>query len=154
MLEALRGKLTPRSLILGMGNTLKGDDGIGPAVIAKLQGQVSFRLIDAGSAPENYFGKIRQARPDLIVIVDAIDMNLKPGKIKLLPYEKITNTTFSTHSVSIKTFVDFILSEMDPKIFIIGVQPAKIAFGASLSEPVERALNTLEKELIGCMSSV
>ncbi|MCX5750506.1 MAG: hydrogenase 3 maturation endopeptidase HyCI [Candidatus Saganbacteria bacterium] len=152
MLKELAGKLTARSLIIGIGNTIKGDDGLGPKLIKRLEGEIACRLIDAGPAPENYIGKIRNLQPDTIVIVDAIDMGLKPGKFKIVPSSKIGNATFTTHSISIKTFVDFILSEMSPSIFILGVQPAKIAFGASISEPVQKALRSLGKELIECMS--
>ena len=131
---------------------MKGDDGIGPALVKRLEGEIVCRLIDAGPAPENYMGKIRSLQPDVIVIVDAIDMGLKPGKYKVVPISQMGNATFTTHSISIKTFVDFILSEMSPAIFILGVQPAKIAFGSSISEPVQKALRSLGSEIMECMS--
>ena len=65
-LPVLRGK----TVIVGMGNPLRGDDGFGPALIERLRGKVSATCIDAGIAPENYVGRIVKETPDTILLVD------------------------------------------------------------------------------------
>jgi hypothetical protein len=56
-----------RTLILGIGNPLRGDDGLGPALIKRLQGKVGAVMIDAGDAPENHLFAIAKANPQAIV---------------------------------------------------------------------------------------
>ena len=150
MLLELKGKV----LILGVGNPMKQDDGAGPAAIAELKTQISklknnVELLDAGIAPENYSGKIKQIRPDTLVIIDAIDFGEKAGSIKVIEAEKIGNQSLSTHNISLKTFVDFLKTDLpNLEVFIIGIQPKEADFGEGLSPEVEKAVDEL------CMSLV
>jgi len=56
-LNKLRGSKT---VIVGMGNVLKGDDGAGPLICQQLNGKVCAELIDAGTVPENYIQTIKK----------------------------------------------------------------------------------------------
>jgi len=73
-----------KTVIVGIGNIMKGDDGAGPSVIEKIQGKVKALCIDAGTAPENYLGKIIKENPDTVLFVDAADINCLPGEYTLL----------------------------------------------------------------------
>lgn len=140
-------------MILGIGNPLKYDDGCGPALIEKLKSRkaenLKAEIIDAGTAPENYTGKIKQIKPDTLVIVDAIDFAEKPGSIKIVELEKIGIQSLSTHNVPLKTFVDYLKADL-PKleVLIIGIQPKQAGFGEGLSPEVGKAVDEL------CMSLV
>ncbi len=80
MIEQLRERLQgKRTLILGIGNSMRGDDGVGPALIERLQGKVSATLIDGGEVPENYLGPIEAAGPEAVLIVDAADLKAAAG---------------------------------------------------------------------------
>jgi len=150
MLPQLKGKV----LILGVGNLMKQDDGAGPAAIAELKTQnsklkINVELLDAGTAPENYTGKIKQIRPDTLVIVDAIDFGAEAGSIKVMEAEEVSSQSLSTHNVSLKTFVDYLRADLpDLKVFLIGIQPKQAGFGEGLSPEVEKAVDEL------CMSLV
>lgn len=143
-------KLTSRSLIMGIGNTLKQDDAVGAKIINELNNKVNFKLIDAGVSPENYVGKIKKANPDTIIIIDAIDFKAKPGEVKIIDPKEIANETFSTHGVSIGMFINFIKAEIDSKIVVIGIQPMQIGYGSNMSEPVRLAMKKIVKELVNC----
>jgi hydrogenase maturation protease len=55
-LKKLRG---PKTVIVGIGNILKGDDGVGPLICQQLRGnEICAELIDAGTVPENYIQPI------------------------------------------------------------------------------------------------
>jgi len=134
-------------LILGIGNSLKQDDGLGPAVIRKLETRglkPEAHLIDAGTAPENYTGKIKQIKPDTLVMVDAIAFGGKPGSIKVFEAEEIKAQSLSTHNISLKTFVDFLKADLtDLKVIVVGIQPKQVGFGEGLSPEIEKAVDQL-----------
>lgn len=142
--EQLKGKI----LILGIGNTLKGDDGVGPVLTARLKGKIDAEIIDCGATPENYTASIRRKEPGTIVIIDAVDLKLKPGSIRIVDPKDIKDETFSTHTISLKTFADFIKTEANARVVIIGIQPEKIGFGVELSEKTSHAVVLLEKTII------
>ena len=52
--KRLRGK---RTVILGVGNPLQGDDAIGPNLVDLLHGRVEATLIYGGEVPENYLAQ-------------------------------------------------------------------------------------------------
>jgi hydrogenase 3 maturation protease len=143
-------KLKGKVLILGIGNLLKRDDGIGPHFVRKFEVRSpKSETIDAGSAPENYTGKIRQLKPDTLVIVDAVDFGEKPGNIRIVEEEKIKTQSLSTHSISLKTFIDFIKADLpDLKVVLVGIQPKEVNFGEGLSPEVEKAVDELCTSLV------
>jgi len=55
VLEKLRKLRGYRTIIVGIGNTLKGDDGAGPLVCQQLYGKVCAGVMDVGTVPENTF---------------------------------------------------------------------------------------------------
>ena len=62
----------PDSIVfVGVGNRLRGDDGIGPVLIDMLRGRVA-HAIDAGIRPENYTSAIKRLKPAVIVFIDAV----------------------------------------------------------------------------------
>ena len=69
--------------MVGVGHDLWGDDGVGPAVVHSLQeslpGYDQLLLVDAGPAPENFTGKLRGFNPDIILLVDAAELDMLPG---------------------------------------------------------------------------
>lgn len=132
-------------LIVGIGNTLKSDDGAGPEIIKKLQekGQFAFYLLDAGSAPENYTRKIKNFKPETIVFIDAVEMKEPPGTIKIIDEKDISSGYFTTHNMPLNLFLDYIKEETKAKIIFIGIQPESTCFGEGLSDPVQKAAKKL-----------
>lgn len=146
-----KGKL----VIIGVGNTLRGDDGFGPALIARLKKEIEEKgdrrltsvplLIDAGNAPENYAGKIVKEKPDTILIIDAIDLDLKPGEYEIITKSEIAETGFTTHNMSLNMFIEFLEKETGANIFILGIQPENLNFEEQMSENVKNAIKEISK---------
>lgn len=150
----LKKKLNGQVLFLGVGNPMKQDDGAGPAAIAKLREQgignrEQVELLDVGMTPENYSGKIKQIKPDTMIIVDAVDFGAKAGSIRVIEAGEISSQSLSTHNVSLKTFVDFLKADLpNLNVFVVGIQPKEANFGEGLSPEVKKAVDEL------CMSLV
>jgi hydrogenase 3 maturation protease len=90
-----------RVVILGVGNSLRGDDAVGSALAEKLHGHINAIVLNAGDAPEDYLGRIIAARPDVVVIVDATETGSEPGSVALIEPEQLPETSFSTHTLSL-----------------------------------------------------
>ncbi len=140
-------------IILGIGNPLGGDDAVGSFIVRRInekqQGkaraerpeasrQQDITAIDAGTVPESYTSIIRRNRPEQLVLVDASDMGLPPGSIRLLSPEKIATLSFSTHSMPLSAFVSYV-SEFCGQVYIIGIQPKRIKIGDKLSYIVQKS---------------
>ena len=129
---------------------MRGDDALGPCLVKRLEGHVDALCIDAGSAPENYLGKIIKASPDVVLFIDAVDFNKEPGYYQVLEKEEILKAGLTTHDLSPKMLLEYLAGETKAKIYLLGIQPKDLGLGQDLSAPVQKALNELEKELL-CM---
>ena len=136
-----RGKV----VIVGIGNIMKGDDGFGPALIKRLDGEIKTVCIDTGSTPENYTGAIAKQNPDTILLVDAVHLDLAPGQYEILNPKDILKSGFTTHDVSPRMFIEYLESRTRARIFLLGVQPRNISLGDEMSDGVKRALEEISE---------
>ena len=132
-----------KTIILGIGNTLKGDDGVGSIVCQQLAGKTSAELIDAATVPENYIQHIIKKAPRNLLIIDAIDFGDSPGTIHIFKSEQLNSLVISTHILSPRIFVDMITQAINVDVYFIGVQPAQTTFGQFLSDNIRDALQRL-----------
>lgn len=141
-------------LIVGIGNSLKGDDGAGCEAIKNLQLKIkngviltrtgrNLVLLDCGTVPENYTKKIKDFKPETIVFIDAVEMKEPPGTVKIIDEKEIASGYFTTHNMPLNLFVDYIKEETKANIIFIGIQPKSTRFGEGLSAPVQKAVNII-----------
>ena len=123
-------------LILCIGNRNGGDDAIGPYVADKLESDENIDVIDCGTVPENYTSIVKRYKPKQLVIVDAVEMNLTPGEMRIVPKEKIGRMHISTHGIPISVLMDY-LEKYVENIFFVGIQPEKMS--GELSKDVQKS---------------
>ncbi len=142
--EILRGTV----VIVGVGNTSRGDDGAGPALISEIEGRVAAQCIDGGVAPENYLEKIVQMSPDTVLIADAADIKAEPGEIRIVESGKIASGGLSTHAVSLGLVCEY-LRERCPssKTHLLAIQPCSTK-AEGLSEAVRVSVHHAAELLI------
>jgi hydrogenase 3 maturation protease len=142
--------------VVGIGSDLRGDDAAGILVIRELEASLSnperaqasrIRLFDGGTAPENLTGEILRFKPTHILLVDAADLGMKPGTIKLLDPEQIGGITFSTHVLPLKVLTDYLQQSHPCQIVILGIQPGSANFGQSPSPEIKLAAHELAREI-------
>jgi len=126
-------------LIMCVGNREGGDDVVGPYIADKLK-ETDVRVIDCGTVPENYTSKVKSLNPKKLLIIDAADMNLKPGEIRIIPKEKIGVMHISTHGIPVSVLIGYLEQYID-KIVFIGIQP-KVMSG-EISDIVKKSANLL-----------
>lgn len=144
-LSNLRGSKT---IIVGIGNTLKGDDGVGPLVCEQLrQAGIAAKIIDAGTVPENYIQRITKKAPQNLLIIDAIDFGAGPGTIKIFEPHELNAFIVSTHTLSPRLFAELVSRNIKVDIYFIGIQPAQTQLGQSVSAEAAQAAEQLSQSL-------
>ncbi|MDI6606547.1 MAG: hydrogenase maturation protease [Candidatus Omnitrophota bacterium] len=145
--QQLKKFLKGRVVILGIGNTLRGDDAIGSILAARLKGKVPYTVYDAGASPENYLGKIVKDAPNNVIIIDSADFGAKPGAVKLFKGPQLrTSNLFSTHNASISLVINYLKNNLEADIIILLIQPKTISFVDKLSREAGEALDLLESQ--------
>ncbi len=155
MKNRLTSLLKGKVVLVGIGHPLRGDDGLGPALIGRLKGRVRAVCLDAGSAPENYAGAVIREAPDTVLLIDAVHLEKPPGSWDILEEEAIARTGLSTHDLSPAMFIEYLRSRTRARIYLLGVQPENMTLGDPISASVQETLGTIEenmKEVLPCTS--
>jgi hydrogenase 3 maturation protease len=112
-------------LVMCIGNPQGGDDAVGPYIAKKLK-ELNINAIDCGTTPENYTSVVKQINPKKLIIIDAADMGLKPGEIRIVPKEKIGVMTISTHGIPTSVLMNY-LEKYIKEVILIGIQPQNMS---------------------------
>ena len=144
-LENLLSETDKRILFVGIGNILKQDDGVGVYISRKIKETKQILSLTVEVSIENYIGKINSLNPDILVLIDCMDINSSAGTVELLSLSQIQDQSFNTHNISLKRLSEF----FSMPIFILGIQPEKIDFGENISYLVtnvaDKIINQINK---------
>jgi len=146
--EHLNKLRSSRTLIVGVGNSLKGDDGAGPLVCRRIGGKTSAEIIDAATVPENYIQTIIKKAPENLLVIDAMDFAAPAGTIRIFKPDQISSLVISTHTLSPELFIKMIRRDIEVGVYFIGIQPAQIQLGQQLSKEVNQAVQQLVDILV------
>lgn len=139
----LRQVLDRRCVIVAIGNPLRGDDGAAQALLDRLAGRVDATLLDTEEVPESHLGRIAQANPEAVLLVDAVDLGAHPGAVALLTRESLPPSGFSTHRPPLSVLIAYIEQETGADVLMLGIQPKQMQFGAPLSPEVHKTVEAL-----------
>jgi hydrogenase 3 maturation protease len=128
------------NVLIGIGNILNGDDGIGPWVAQHFRHE-NWKTIDCGTVPENFTGPVKKWSPDLLVLVDATDMDLPPGEIRCIPTSMISELHLSTHALPLSLLMNHLQGTIK-KMVLVGIQPKRF------TGPLSREVHNAGKHLI------
>ncbi len=146
----LESRLKGKVVILGIGNPLRSDDGVGSILASRIKDKVPFTVFDAGVSPENYLEKTIREKPDTVLLIDAVDFGGKPGEFKFLEASRIkTVNLFSTHNASISLSINYLQNNFKADIITLIIQPKTIVLGDKLSPELIRTLGVLEDLFYG-----
>ena len=134
-----------KRMLLGVGNRLSRDDGVGPVLAERLDGS-AWIAIDCGTSLENVGGIVTRERPDLLVIADAARMGLAPGAVRRLERPAVDRMLASTHGLPLSFFLDRLESTAAETI-LLGIEPADLSFGVGLSAALDDAIEGLVRRL-------
>ncbi len=149
------GRPAGRVAIVGIGNEMNADDGVGMEVVRALRRAVGARpgllMLETGPAPENFTGVLRHFRPDLVLLVDAADFDQPPGSIMWTDWQESDGFSGSTHTLPPSVLARFLAQSLGSRVVLLGIQPASLEFGrrmsAATSGAVQRAVGMLHEWL-------
>lgn len=141
-----------RVAVLGLGNVLRRDDGVGPAVIARLEARYAFPLdvevMDLGTPGLDLVDQLVER--DAVIFVDAILDGRAPGHVRVLDPADLRGSTGAVPSsprmTSHEAGVDdaLVLAAMDGRgpahVRLVGVVAQDLADGPGFSPAVEDAI--------------
>ena len=135
------------SLVLGIGNLYRCDDGVGPIIAGRLE-EMFQDQIDVCTAVKDGFSLIHLWQEyNHVYLIDAVNSGKNPGKIYRFdalsePLPSIFSTNFSTHSIDIPETIALAgkLGMLPKKLIIYGVEGKHFNIGADLSEEVRKAI--------------
>ncbi len=164
--------MTPRSgvLMLGVGNVLLGDEGVGVRVAQALMGAEGdrrgsaepadgggqsihpgmgpwlppgTRVVDGGTLGLALLPLLSDARG--VVLIDAVDLSLPPGSVAVIRGQatrSVPQPANSAHELGLATLLETARfgGQLPSQVTIVGVQPGRIAAGLELSPAVGAAV--------------
>ncbi|MCD6421503.1 MAG: hydrogenase maturation protease [Thaumarchaeota archaeon] len=142
-----------RIIFVGVGITLRGDDGIGVWIAEKLKSAVKrddVEVLVIGDRVDILPRILRGRKPKLIIFFDAADFRGKPGEIKFMTISEASGRTISTHDIPIELMLK--ISEVNAPAYVVGVQIASIAFGERITPQVMKAGERILEFLIEKLS--
>jgi len=138
--------------VIGIGNPMMGDDGIGPRLIAELEGTVpGFDLVDIGTGGVQLVHIL--ARYDAVILIDAADMGLPPGECRTFSPDDIVSLkqtrAYSPHDWDLLRSVQLSrsLGEAPGRILVFAVQPSSVEMREGVSPELEREVPRYVVEL-------
>jgi len=138
----LREIRTRKLAIIGVGNSLKGDDFAGSLVAKRLMSRFNeaahrILVLDAEDAPENFTEKIRAFGADTVIFIDSAVMGTPPGTVRLVRLDETEYPYFSTHNVPLR-LLGTVMRDVESS-FLIGIEPGTTEFGEQMSREVKAA---------------
>ena len=142
---------------MGIGNTMRGDDALGPLIIDKLYEKLStidkntdnIYLLNAATAPENHTIEVRKIQPSHIIIVDAVEFDAEDGTFLIIDKNQIDTFNFSTHSMPLSFLINYIEEYIHSQIMTIGIKPKDMTRVNTVSAEIEESMNELVDYIVG-----
>ena len=148
-----------RALVLGVGNILMQDEGIGVRALEWLQAHYvlpEVEMIDGGTMGLDLLHYLEGV--DHLLILDAVEAGKAPGDITVLTDDDVPallSMKISPHQIGVQDLLATaqLMGYIPPEVVILGVQPAQLSVGLEMSpgvtaqvEPLAHlALSQLEK---------
>jgi hydrogenase maturation protease len=148
-----------KKLVLGLGNTIMADDGVGPRVIELLKKDArvpaDLELLDGGTLGLDLLPYLEGV--SLLVIVDAVETGKAAGTMLRLSGEDVPvamETKLSPHQMGMKDLlaVARLMGQLPENIVLIGVQPERLEMDTELSPTVNNVLPDLVNMVISEIS--
>jgi hydrogenase maturation protease len=138
------------TVVIGLGNPLMGDDGLGIVVARRLLSRTDLpdgvQVVDGGTWGLNLLPVIEDA--EHVLLVDAIDVAEAPGTLIRLPRERLPRylaTKISPHQVDLRDVLALaeLRGTLPEDTTAMGLQPQIVALGTALSPLIDERIEEL-----------
>ena len=128
-------------VIIGMGNELRADDAVGLHIVRLLKPYTNNRLqvFEGHMTPEAFIGPACAVHPTHLLIVDAAELQKKPGVWQILSSDDVEEGLFTTHAIPATEVAAEIQRRCGSKVAFLGIQPKSRDISLSLSRECQQA---------------
>lgn len=141
--------------LVGVGNPLRRDDGVGPWIVGAVREAAAgtgLALVDAQDVPENFVPTIARGDARNVIFVDAAAADGAPGTVVFGPLADFAEAEgFSTHKLALSLSGKF-LEAAGKKAYLLGIVPGDIDFGEGFTPEVERAAASVRDAILGALA--
>ena len=135
-------------LVLGLGNVLQGDDGVGVHIVRWLAGQAPMtgvKVLDGGTIGASLLVELEGV--EALLVVDAVESGQEAGQVTVFQGAEMDRLLArpragSVHEAGLAELLDMarLLGCLPARRALLGIQPRTITWGHTLSPPVARSL--------------
>jgi len=147
-----------RTLVLGLGNLLLGDEGVGVHVarrLAQMKLPKRVEVMEAGTAPAPALATA--GRFERLIIVDALDIEAEAGQVyRLTPDEVVQSSErISLHELDLGRLLETLREweRLPDEVVILAVAPGEIRWGTELSAELEAKLPEIVQAVLDEMDA-
>ena len=146
--------MSEKIVILGLGNILMKDEGLGVHAVGELAKQglpENVEVVDGGTAGLGAFAPLNNV--EKLIIIDALKAGKAPGTIYRLQPKDLSNNshshTLSLHQIGVLETIAIFekTGDLPREIVIIGVEPKEIALGTELTDEIKNKLPDVVKAI-------
>jgi len=140
----LRDRLVGRIAVMGIGNVMRCDDGLGVHLVNSLRlasPSPDVGLFACEMTPENFLGPVTEFQPNTILMIDAAELGEPPGSARLVDAREIEDSGLTTHTLSLRLLATMLESATYAKVVLLAVQPKTRDFGTEVSPEVRETLD-------------
>ena len=141
--DVLAERLTGRVVLVGIGNPLLGDDVAGCLVARGVEGTPGIDVVESDDVPERDVLRIADAHPDVVVLVDAVDLGAPAGSVAVLEPDALAGYAPTTHRVPLSLIATLIRRAAAAEVLVLAIQPRQMTPGAGVSPEVARSVEAL-----------
>lgn len=139
------------TLVLGLGNLLLSDEGVGvhaARALAERELPPNVSVVEAGTAFLDVLPDIEKA--DRILLIDAMEGGGAPGSIYRVAFDQCLHPEMlaSLHGFDMSRVLFMAANTRKPEVTVFGVEPEKIEWGTEVSPAVQRMLPVLEDMIL------
>jgi len=144
---------SPRILVLGLGNLILRDDGVGIHAVRRFQ-ELAHREILAVDVGTDLFSAVHLLeQAEKVVALDAMFASGKPGTAYIVEASRLANEGVkgSLHELDLSSVLQM-LNGRQPEVIVVAAEPGIIEFGTELSPAVQAAVSEMVRAAVALTS--
>lgn len=143
------------AVVIGLGNPLMSDDGIGLAAMELLRSRWELpegvELVDGGTWGLRLLPAIEDA--DRVLLLDAVDVDAPAGTVVVMERDRLPrflSSKLSPHQVGVRDLLALaeLRGSLPAETVAMGIQPGRVEMGASLGPDAEASLEELVERAV------
>ncbi|MFN8471185.1 MAG: HyaD/HybD family hydrogenase maturation endopeptidase [Anaerolineae bacterium] len=148
-----------RTVVLGLGNPIMGDDGLGLVALERLRAlefAPPVTLVDGGTWGLALLGDVEAA--DSLLLLDALEIGAAPGSLHIVAGDdipRVFSTKLSPHQVDVRELLALatLRGTLPRRMILVGIQVAEVDLGLELSPAVASQVDAMVDAAVAVLAS-